>query len=40
MTRRKYSYKVVIFNGLEIIIKSALGLLVHHGDKNSSQTNP
>jgi len=33
MIRRKFSWKVEIFNGLEIIIKSALGLLVHYGDK-------
>jgi len=34
-----FSWKVEIFNGLKIIIKNALGLLVHHGDKSfTSQT--
>jgi len=33
MIRRKFKVKVGIFNGLKIIILSALGLLVRHGDK-------
>jgi len=33
MIKREFKVKVGIFNGMKIIIKSALGLLVRHGDK-------
>jgi len=38
--RRKFSWKVWDFNGLKRIIKSALGLLVHHDDKPFTNQNP